>query len=394
MPLTDDERAAINRRNASKSTGPTSERGKGQSRRNALKHGLRAEALALPNEDPDAVAARADAWNDYYRPQSPAAQHLVNACVAATLLSDRCQKYHEAALAKQVRDAEHDWEVAREEEVAALVALLRADPAAAARGLARTGHGCRWLIARWEALRAVFDGEVGGWTGPECEEALRLQGLRPEGPDLKECPDAWMTRLLNLNCQEHPSDAAVAWIFHPQHLPERYAYLVAPEAPLPTPAECRETLRALAGSELARARALEAVHREGRDDPDRGGAADRALILDDGPSSRLFLRYHAEARTSFQRAYGSLVTALERDAATASPNEATDPPDAPEAPAEGVSPNEADSGASPSESEASEAPPRRPRKSRSDEEPVGVVLMKLLAGQDTASGGTYGSADA
>ena len=88
----------------------------------------------------------------------------------------------------------------------------------------------------------------------------------------------------------------------------------------------------------------------------QAGAADRALILHDGPSARLFLRYHAEARTTFHRAYGSLVKALERDAATDSPNEATDPP---AVPADAVSPNEADSGASPDRNrDFSDPPPR------------------------------------
>ncbi len=97
MPLTSQARSAINRQNASHSTGPKTDDGKTRSRRNALKHGLRAEALALPNEDPAAVAARNDSWNDYYKPQSPAAQHLVNQCVQATLLADRCNQFHHAA---------------------------------------------------------------------------------------------------------------------------------------------------------------------------------------------------------------------------------------------------------------------------------------------------------
>ena len=39
------KRAAANRRNAQLSTGPKTEQGKDQSRRNALKHGILAEAL-------------------------------------------------------------------------------------------------------------------------------------------------------------------------------------------------------------------------------------------------------------------------------------------------------------------------------------------------------------
>src|SRR3954469_9359753 len=98
MPRTPDERRAINRENARHSTGPKSAEGKARSRGNALKHGLRAAVpAALPNEDPVAVQARADEWDSYYRPQSPAARHLVDQCVRATLLADRCDQYHSAA---------------------------------------------------------------------------------------------------------------------------------------------------------------------------------------------------------------------------------------------------------------------------------------------------------
>jgi hypothetical protein len=42
-----------NRRNALKSTGPTSANGKHVSRRNALRHGLAAETVLEPVENPD-----------------------------------------------------------------------------------------------------------------------------------------------------------------------------------------------------------------------------------------------------------------------------------------------------------------------------------------------------
>src|SRR5664280_3476606 len=77
MPISCEDRRAINRRNAASSTGPKTPEGKARARANAVKHGLRAETLALACEDPAEVAARAEVWNDYYRPASPAAQHLV-----------------------------------------------------------------------------------------------------------------------------------------------------------------------------------------------------------------------------------------------------------------------------------------------------------------------------
>ena len=347
MPLTAEERAAINRQNASKSTGPKTDEGKARSRRNALKHGLRAQALALPNEDPAVVAARSDAWNDYYRPQSPAAQHLVNECVAATILSDRVRSYHEAALAKQIRDADDDWEVEREEAVETLAEGLKTDPARAARGLSRTGHGCRWLIAAWRRLlAALHDG--GCWTGPECDEAIRLLGFHPGPETLRDCPEAWIIRLYDVMSHPVPSPDAIACYFDDRCLPDRYLDTYDPTS-LPSRELSRRALRATAEAQIARALALEAAHRESRDDPDRAEAADRALVLRDGLSARVFLRYHAEARTAFHRAHRSLVKTLELDAtADAETDAPTFSPIEPDAPAPSPEPAPAPAPAPPS----------------------------------------------
>lgn len=50
--MTSDRQAAANRRNALRSTGPHSAAGKDTAKMNALRHGLRAETLVLPDEDP------------------------------------------------------------------------------------------------------------------------------------------------------------------------------------------------------------------------------------------------------------------------------------------------------------------------------------------------------
>src|SRR5512135_2100074 len=90
MTLSSEKRREINRDNAKHSTGPKSDVGKAHSRFNALKHGLRAETLALPNEDPAELAAREHEWNDYYRPCNPGEAYLVQQAVRATIQLDRC----------------------------------------------------------------------------------------------------------------------------------------------------------------------------------------------------------------------------------------------------------------------------------------------------------------
>src|SRR3954464_4094055 len=150
--LTPEERPEVSRRNGARSKGPKTEAGRAASSRNSTKHGMRAKVTVMANEDPDVVAARVAEWDDHYRPQSPAARHLVNQCVAATLLADRCRLAHDAALADQVDDAAQAWDHARCADVADAWKGLERDPKVAVAAMQRTGHGCRWLIARWERL--------------------------------------------------------------------------------------------------------------------------------------------------------------------------------------------------------------------------------------------------
>jgi hypothetical protein len=311
MSLTPEERSATNRRNAARSRGPVTEEGKARSRQNALKHGLRAEVLALPNEDPEVVRLRQQAWQDHYRPASPAAQHLVNQCVRATLLADRCDAYLAATLAQQVRTAEDRWEQARHDEVERLKTLLRDDPATAARLLKRIGHGCRWLIGRWERLEGLLDAQ-GCWRRDDAYEAIGLLGQHPERGRLGE--EAFLIHLHSLvRGREEDPRPHLSWLFHPERMPGALQATYRRDA-LPAPARCLEELRRLIAEQLEWLRAEEAWLRETLDEPDRAEAAERASLLLEPGAARLYLRYHAEARTAFQRAFKELIAALKHDA--------------------------------------------------------------------------------
>jgi len=67
-----------NRRNALASTGPKTEYGKQQSRRNAIKHGLTAETVIEPLENPEEYRAFEEAIVAEYLPQTPIEQELVH----------------------------------------------------------------------------------------------------------------------------------------------------------------------------------------------------------------------------------------------------------------------------------------------------------------------------
>ncbi len=66
--MTSDKQAAANHENAKTSTGPRSEDGKNTVRHNALKHGLRAQTVVLPNEDPQAFEELRQGLRDHHQP--------------------------------------------------------------------------------------------------------------------------------------------------------------------------------------------------------------------------------------------------------------------------------------------------------------------------------------
>src|SRR3954451_17739570 len=113
MATKNSRRIEANRKNSKLSTGPRTEAGKSISSMNARKHGMRAQSPTLPHENPYYATERADDWVGHYEPQSPGARHLVNACVAATLLFDRIGRYHAAVLSQQIFDAEDAYDRAR-----------------------------------------------------------------------------------------------------------------------------------------------------------------------------------------------------------------------------------------------------------------------------------------
>ncbi len=338
MALSSKQRSAINRQNASKSSGPKTDAGKAQSRKNALKHGLRADTLALPNEDPTVVAARNESWNDYYKPQSPAAQHLVNQCIQATLLADRCNAFHHAALSKQIREVQMLRDRQEREDLEALTELLETDPARAIRHLTRMGVGLRYLIERWESLSQSLE-DRRGWIPDDRDEAIRLQGFCHEFHTLKDAPVAWLTRLYCIICEKSLAQDPIEPMFADEVHPAMFHDLCTLNS-LPEASTCFAWLRDIVADHLYTLRTLETEMRTRFEDPDRAALASRSLILQDPSEARLFLRYHAEARTSFHRAYRELIKTLELDALS-SPDDlpiVAEPPPAP--PPNAVSPNE------------------------------------------------------
>jgi hypothetical protein len=75
------DRAAINRANSRRSTGPRTDSGKQRSSLNALRHGLTAASAVLPSEDQAAYDTHRRSFFDEYQPATPTETQLVQELV-------------------------------------------------------------------------------------------------------------------------------------------------------------------------------------------------------------------------------------------------------------------------------------------------------------------------
>src|SRR3954469_21378542 len=398
MKLSPEERSIINRKNASLSTGPKSERGKRAVSMNACKHGMCARKVTLPHEAPEAVERRLEQWAEACRPADAMEHYLVEQAVRASLNLDRCHEQRTALLAKQVREAPHEWENEKQDEVERLRELLVDDPEAAVRELRRSAHGCRWLLGRWYDLDDILKRD-GRWCGPERDEATRLLGHRPEVDRIVESEATFQTRLFNLLCHPDPSPVAIEWLCDPARRPESLQWTYRVDR-LPGRAECLKALRDRMAGEVVALEELEEELRTELDEPDLAEAATRALVPLDESKARLMLRYQTTAENSLYRAYNALVKARKgREAAGEDsepvapvvtvveaplavtgplPNKANPADDAPEGP-DGPLPNKAKSDA------MTPAGPLRNKANFGSEAPVGPLPNEANPGPEGSS---------
>src|ERR1700757_4550142 len=151
--LTPKERQRINRENAAKSTGPKTDEGKANSRRNALKHGLRAETLVLPGENPDDLKALHDWCTDYGGPDTPGEVILIERAVFYAIQLRRCARYQAALVSEQVRHATLNYDAAQQTEIDRFLTMIQGDdPTTAYYGLRGSVTGCQWLLKYWVLL--------------------------------------------------------------------------------------------------------------------------------------------------------------------------------------------------------------------------------------------------
>ncbi len=121
-----------NRRNAQKSTGPTTPEGRAAVRHNALKHGLTSEVLIPTDEDQPEFDRLCNAFETESQPIGPTEESLLENLVAAKWRLGRARKEETGFFMKRAIELEHESqeyrEAARSTRLAIIVELDSAGP--------------------------------------------------------------------------------------------------------------------------------------------------------------------------------------------------------------------------------------------------------------------------
>jgi hypothetical protein len=161
-----------------RSGGPRTVEGKENSRRNALKRGLRSK-IVFPDDVADLVEERTRAFFAEFTPRSTYEEVLVRDMAVSSVRFERCASLSVADLVRSVDRAEHCWEHDRRMSVEHYASRLSKDPKRISRGLRRSRQGTEWLIECWEMLGEIAH-EIGRWDDDQRRLAFDMLGVPRE----------------------------------------------------------------------------------------------------------------------------------------------------------------------------------------------------------------------
>jgi hypothetical protein len=118
------DRAAINRANAQKSTGPRTEAGKQRSSLNALRHGLTGQTIVLPTEDQSAYQRHSQSFLDECQPKGAIETQLVQSLIDSSWRMNRAAAVETNLLSLGITEMEDRFHANHPEAEAALAMAM------------------------------------------------------------------------------------------------------------------------------------------------------------------------------------------------------------------------------------------------------------------------------
>ena len=151
-PMRSEAQREASRINGAKSKGPKSPEGKEKVKFNGLVHGLRAEEIILPGEDPAAFEAERQAWLDDWNPPSHTRAVLVERAAIASWKLRRASRADAACRRKRADEVARAFDFDEVARVEHAVARLHHEPATGLALLEGHAAGIDRLIAAWAEL--------------------------------------------------------------------------------------------------------------------------------------------------------------------------------------------------------------------------------------------------
>jgi hypothetical protein len=280
--------------------GPRTAEGKTRSRRNALKHGLRADTLIFELHT-NRCKQHQTRLRFIMEPQGPLEHICVSRCaLAATKLDVATQ-----AQLDEARDRAEDnlnaYHRKAKKQVRRTAQNLSRNPNETVAKLESSGYGIDWLIRHWESLRAEI--EAGSmWSSDRLDFAYRLLGLDPADVPL---------------VLHHEPEAAVFWqAFHAAE-------------------DDQDARLRLLGLLDALIEELQAGREEAYQNCEakREEQVVRRTLIDDSPAGQRLQRYEKDAEASFYRNLNATIK-LQKIRQQSQANHPAPAPKAPPAPNE------------------------------------------------------------
>jgi hypothetical protein len=299
---------------------------------NALKHGLTAEQIVLPNEDPEEYDALCQQWLDDY-PDADAAQlALIEIAVRNTWKLRRADDHERAMSAHRMRhaaDAFDCQERVRAEEIGRRLlhdpinrcAIVQKDdrtldmlddwfknddPPVLMQQLTTSAPGVDWALRQWGELGGLIE-RTRWWHYNDKFRAIRLMGKRPQ--DVLD--DDMIGKVFAICHHAHPDPLSLWDECHQARMGTegKPMYIGRVDAlekwKFADKQEAVNDLKDIVAREIKklqeRKEELDPIHAR-----DRAEAADRAA-LEDTPGSAVLHRYKATYQRSLQRSVAELI---------------------------------------------------------------------------------------